>query len=110
VAGQIKLVCRQGKSLDKRYDFYPYWRIKLIGDDGKEAVATIKYDALSEVLDKICLHELRVDKVRKRKPDFAKYRLFLSKLAEDALQLSLTDYPIPEVYKIFKGFDFEEEI
>ena len=110
MAGEVKIMCCQGISKDKKYDFYPYWRIKLIGDDGKEAEATITYAQLIEIFKKILAHEFRVDLSRKRNPDFVKWKKAFRELSDFRQQLELQYFGIPNIYTDFIKFGFEEEI
>lgn len=107
---KIRIMCCQGKSLDPRFEFYPYWRISLVGDDGKEAKATVTYTELREALKKILLHEFRVDKIRNRKSEYVKYRKFLRELTDYFEQLSLTHFSVPMIYSQFKDWRYEEEV
>ena len=111
MAGQIKIMCCQGISKDVRYRFYPYWRIKIISDDGKsEAEATITYPQLIETFKKILLHEFRVDTTRKRNPDFVKWKKAFMELESFQQQLELSYFLIPDIYSQFKNMNYEEEI
>lgn len=110
MAGKIVITCCQGKSLDKRHKFYPYWRMKIVGDDGKEATATISFSQLREAIKTILLHEFRVDILRKRKPEYTKYRRFFQELTEYYEQLKLEHFSIPEIYVEFNGWRYEKEI
>jgi len=110
MAGDIKIMCCQGKSKDPKYEFYPYWRIKIIGDDGKEAEATITYAQLIEAFKKIMAHEFRVDLSRKRNPDFVKWKKAFTELSDFRQQLELKYFDIPPIYTKFVSFGYEEEV
>lgn len=110
MAGEIKIMCCQGISKDPKYLFYPYWRLKVIGDDGKEAEATITYEQLKEAFKKILLHEFRVDRSRKRNPDFVKWKKAFAELTQFQQQLELQYFEIPDVYTKFFRFGYECEV
>ena len=110
MTGEVKIMCCQGISKDKKYDFYPYWRIKLIGDDGKEAEATITYPQLIEVFKKILMHEFCVDRSRKRNPDFVKWKKAFAQLENYKQQLELAYFNIPKIYTDFISMNHEKEI
>lgn len=111
MAGDIKVIVCQGKSKDSRYEFYPYWKLKIIDeDDGSEATASLTYPQIRNALKKILLHEFRVDRVRKRNPDYVKYRKFFQELKAYEEQLILSAFTVPDVYTEFESIGYEEEI
>jgi len=107
----VKVLCCHGISKDKRFKFYPYWRLKITGDDGTQTTATLTYLQLSDMLKKILLHEFRVDAIRRRKSEYAKYKQFLRKeIKAYEEQLKLGHFEVPSIYREFKGMGYEEEI
>ena len=85
--------------------------MKLIGDDGKEAEATVTYSQLIEAFKKILLHEFYVDRSRKRKPDFVKWKKAFAQITSYQQQLELTYFSkLPKIYIDFVSMNYEEEI
>lgn len=112
--GELKVVIKQGRSLDPTRKFYPFWKLKCIGPKGEKSDVAAKYEELKEKLIQILMHELTVDRITGRRPDFQKYRKFLKELSEEKLikeaQTRLEDFEISHpVYTKFVGYDYEVE-
>ena len=100
----------QGTSRDKKYKFYPAWRLFLrvpdrmvVHVDGfAEIRVTPNYPALEMFLKDILVHEFRVDSTRHRKSDFKIKRRWLKDLIWDKLiseaQTEVTNFDFPKIY------------
>lgn len=107
MSGNISIKFREGKSLDTRYNYYPYWSIEVTdeNDSNKKALLTLSHKQLQTLLEMAMRQELWVDLTRQRKPDFEKWHKFFKETMEK-VQLSLKDYEIPDIYK--KGGEINE--
>jgi len=111
--GKIRVVIKQGTSRDPTHEFYPFWMVEIEGPDGKTTDVAPSYPDLKQVLLDILTHELIVDRLYGRKPEFTKYRKWLKDLLqEDLISLAQTRLShfsdIPLVYTKFVGFHYKE--
>jgi len=112
--GAIKVVIKQGTPKSPHFEFYPFWMLKVVGRNGDVADVAPSYLELKQILLDILTHELIVDRVYGRKPDFTKYRGWLKDLLQEDLikeaQTRLEHFSeIPTIYTDFVALDHQEE-
>jgi len=99
MSGKIELKVRLGKSLDKKYDWYPEWFIEVTdeADSNKKVTLSPSWIDLQKLIRDIKIHELRVDKTRDRKNDADKWQEIMKKATKE-VETILDDFDIPKIY------------
>jgi len=105
----VQVVIQQGISKDRRYSFYPYWRLR-VGtkeiekfNDYSCITFTPTRDELFDIIQNVLVHEFVVDGIRrKQRHDITRYLEKLQEL-ENRLQLDLSVFQKPEIYDVDKN-------
>jgi hypothetical protein len=99
MSGKIDVKVRLGKSLDKRYNSYPYWYLEVTdeSDKNKKVTITPTWKDFQELITNVRLHELRVDQTRERKNDADNWDGSVKEAIKKS-QKRISDFEIPEIY------------
>lgn len=110
----IEVVIQQGVSKDTRYDFYPYWRLrvgaKLAEERGGYIYITVTptRQELYKLLESIFVHEHVVDRLRrKKKPDLKVYQKEMLELEKRVKQRLDTLVP-SKIYTEYQHIGYNE--
>jgi len=105
MSGRIEFKVRPGDSYDPRFEYYPEWYLKIIGENEQEIDVSPTYNDVWQLLVKMLQHERINDKMRGRRPDFDIKRKSIldiidrEKLIRDAQTgLDEPEFSIPQEY------------